>query len=134
MLYIHIDISICSLTYKNVYIFQSLDKHHDFSHGLRPEHAGHGIPRPNSENSHIGQQTPSLPTTPVSPRSPLLNHRSPFESPATSPGPFRRSTSPRRNQIDVGFASAVANICEQAHEIVEQERRKHKGKVFNTLL
>ncbi|XP_060591923.1 voltage-dependent calcium channel type A subunit alpha-1-like isoform X8 [Ruditapes philippinarum] len=106
--------------------YKSLDKHHDFSHGLRPEHAGHGIPRPNSENSHIGQQTPSLPTTPVSPRSPLLNHRSPFESPATSPGPFRRSTSPRRNQIDVGFASAVANICEQAHEIVEQERRKHK--------
>ena len=72
-------------------------------------------------------QTPSIPTTPVSPRSPLMSHRSPFESPSTSPGPFRRSTSPRRNMMDVGFASAVANICEQAHEIVEQERRKHKG-------
>ncbi|XP_053380538.1 voltage-dependent calcium channel type A subunit alpha-1-like isoform X4 [Mercenaria mercenaria] len=107
--------------------YKSLDKHLDFSHGLRPEHAGHGIPRPPSETSHISQQSPSLPTTPVTPRSPLLNHRSPFESPATSPGPFRRSTSPRRNQIDVGFASAVANICEQAHEIVEQERRKHKA-------
>lgn len=82
-----------------------------------------------SESSQLGAQSPSLPATPVSPRSPVLNHRSPFESPATSPTPFRRSTSPRRGMMDVGFASAVTNICEQAHEIVQQEKRKHKGYV-----
>lgn len=123
------DESIADSRSSGVYVisehYQSLDRH-DFSHGLRPEHAGHGLPRPPSEASHLGHQTPSLPATPVSPRSPMLNHRSPFESPATSPGPFRRSTSPRRNMTDVGFASAVANICEQAHEIAEQDRRKHK--------
>ncbi|KAL4219092.1 hypothetical protein ACF0H5_021675 [Mactra antiquata] len=108
--------------------YQSLDKR-DFSRGLRPEHAGHGIPRTPSETSHLAlvQHSPSLPTSPMTPRSPMLNHRSPFESPATSPGPFRRSPSPRRSMMDVGFASAVANICEQAHEIAEQDRRKHKG-------
>ena len=109
-------------------IFQSLERR-DFSHGLRPEHAGAGMTRAPSESSQLGAQTPSLPPTPVSPRSPTLNHnhRSPFESPSTSPTPFRRSPSPRRGMMDVGFASAVANICEQAHEIVQQEKRKHKG-------
>ena len=38
--------------------------------------------------------------------------------------------------MDVGFASAVANICEQAHTIAEQDRRDRyrAGKLdkFNT--
>ena len=102
----------------------------DFSKGLRPEHAAGGpaVSRTVSESSQMGMNTPSLPATPVSPRSPLLNHRSPYGSPCTSPGPFRRSNSPRRQQMDVGFASAVTNICEQAHTIAEHDRReKYRG-------
>ena len=106
----------------------------DFSKGLRPEHAAAGatvVSRTGSESSQMGMNTPSLPATPVSPRSPLLNHRSPYGSPCTSPGPFRRSNSPRRQPLDVGFASAVTNICEQAHTIAEQERReKYRGGKF----
>ena len=112
-----------------LFLFQSMDKR-DFSKGLRPEHAAGGpaVSRTVSESSQMGMNTPSLPATPVSPRSPLLNHRSPYGSPCTSPGPFRRSNSPRRQQMDVGFASAVTNICEQAHTIAEHDRReKYRG-------
>ena len=107
---------------------QSFDRR-DFSKGLRPEHAGQTVvSRTASESSQVGATTPSLPQSPVSPRSPLINPHSPYGSPCSSPGPFRRSNSPRRQPLDVGFASAVTNICEQAHTIAEEDRRmKYKG-------
>ncbi|XP_048245637.1 voltage-dependent calcium channel type A subunit alpha-1-like isoform X9 [Haliotis rufescens] len=71
-----------------------------------------------------GAHTPSSPVSPMSPRSPLPIH-SPYGSPRASPLPSRRSPSPRR--ADVGFASAVSNIVDQAHHIAEQDRRKHHG-------
>ncbi|XP_067662127.1 voltage-dependent calcium channel type A subunit alpha-1-like isoform X5 [Haliotis asinina] len=71
-----------------------------------------------------GAHTPSSPVSPMSPRSPLPMH-SPYGSPRASPLPSRRSPSPRR--ADVGFASAVSNIVDQAHHIAEQDRRKHHG-------
>ena len=105
-----------------MFFFQSLERR-DF---LLPEHAGQPLSRTASESSQIAN-TNSLPQSPVSPRSPLHNHRSPFGSPHTSPTPIRRPMSPRRTMMDVGFASAVANICEQAHTIAENDRRhKHK--------
>ncbi|ESO92787.1 hypothetical protein LOTGIDRAFT_162269 [Lottia gigantea] len=90
----------------------------DFSGGLRPEHAGHNkLNRTGSDNS---RGPPSLPTTPLSPRA--HSPHSPYGSPRASPLPSRRSPSPRR--FDVGFASAVSNIVDQAHTIAEHERRK----------
>ncbi|XP_069119459.1 voltage-dependent calcium channel type A subunit alpha-1-like isoform X4 [Argopecten irradians] len=107
-----------------LYLRQSMERQ-DFSRGLKPEHAGHvSMSRTNSDQSiRGGSKSPSLPGTPVSPRSPLMPHRSPFGSPVGSPYMGRRSPSPRRG--DLGFASAVTNICEQAHTIAEQDRRKH---------
>ncbi|XP_025112114.1 voltage-dependent calcium channel type A subunit alpha-1-like isoform X8 [Pomacea canaliculata] len=96
----------------------------DFSRGLRPEHAGHqSAPRMTPDNhQRSGNRSPSLPTTPVSPRSPLGSIHSPYGSPRASPVPSRRSPSPRR--FDVGFAAAVTNLVEQAHTIADQDRRK----------
>lgn len=74
-----------------------------------------------------GAHTPSSPVSPMSPRSPLPIH-SPYGSPRASPLPSRRSPSPRR--ADVGFASAVSNIVDQAHHIAEQDRRKHHGECY----
>ncbi|KAL8580522.1 hypothetical protein ACOMHN_054677 [Nucella lapillus] len=95
----------------------------DFSRGLRPEHAGHGNGQRITPDNHQrgGAHSPSLPTTPISPRSPVSAH-SPYGSPRVSPIPSRRSPSPRR--YDVGFAAAVTNLCEQAHTIADQDRRK----------
>lgn len=95
----------------------------DFSGGLRPEHAG----ALNSRGDRGGARSPSLPPTPMSPRSPL-GTQSPFGSPRASPVPSHRSPSPRR--FDVGFASAVANLCEQAHTIADQDRQKRYGLFF----
>ncbi|XP_070176328.1 voltage-dependent calcium channel type A subunit alpha-1-like [Littorina saxatilis] len=102
---------------------QPHDRHQDFSRGLRPEHAGHSsLPRMTPDNHQRGgARSPSLPPTPMSPRSPLGNH-SPYGSPRASPLPSRRSPSPRR--FDVGFASAVSNLVDQAHVIAEQDRKK----------
>lgn len=105
---------------------QSMERQ-DFSSGLKPEHAGPSLPltRTNSDSSSRfgnGSRTPSLPTTPVSPRSPVhMNaNRGPYISPTASPQPSRRSPL-------FGFASAVTNICDQAHTIAEHDRRKHRG-------
>ncbi|KAL3872097.1 hypothetical protein ACJMK2_040052 [Sinanodonta woodiana] len=109
---------------------QSVDRH-NFTGGLKPEHASvtQGISRTPSESSQLGRMSPSVPPSPISPhRTTASNHCSPFGSPSQSPGPFHRSPSPRR--IDLGFASAVTNLVEQAHTIAEQERRKHKGSVL----
>nr|AAO83841.1 voltage-dependent non-L-type calcium channel alpha-1 subunit isoform A [Lymnaea stagnalis] len=92
----------------------------DFSGGLRPEHASSLT----SRGDRAGARSPSLPPTPLSPRSPM-GAQSPFGSPRASPIPSRRSPSPRR--FDVGFASAVANLCEQAHTIADQDRQKRYG-------
>ncbi|CAI9738066.1 voltage-dependent calcium channel type A subunit alpha-1-like isoform X9 [Octopus vulgaris] len=57
----------------------------------------------------------------------LNKDESPLGSPMASPSMHRRSVSPRRG-LDVGFASAVSNIVDQAHSIAEHERhRKHRG-------
>ncbi|KAK6980046.1 voltage-dependent calcium channel type A subunit alpha-1, partial [Biomphalaria glabrata] len=92
----------------------------DFSGGLRPEHASAMI----GMGNRAGAISPSLPQTPLSPRSPL-GASSPFGSPRTSPIPSLRSPSPRK--FDVGFAAAVANLCEQAHTIADQDRQKRFG-------
>ncbi|GFO19989.1 voltage-dependent l-type calcium channel subunit alpha-1c, partial [Plakobranchus ocellatus] len=97
----------------------------DFSGGLRPEHASELNSRLDRRGGPGGgARSPSLPPTPLTPRSPL-GAQSPFGSPRASPLPSRRSPSPRR--FDVGFASAVANLCEQAHTIAEQDRFKKYG-------
>uniref|UniRef100_A0A0L8G525 Voltage-dependent calcium channel alpha-1 subunit IQ domain-containing protein n=1 Tax=Octopus bimaculoides TaxID=37653 RepID=A0A0L8G525_OCTBM len=100
----------------------------DFSWGLRPEHAAHiPAPRPGTGSSKglLFTHT-AVPLSPVSPRSPLPP-QSPLGSPMASPSMHRRSVSPRRG-LDVGFASAVSNIVDQAHSIAEHERhRKHRG-------
>ncbi|XP_036367714.1 voltage-dependent calcium channel type A subunit alpha-1 isoform X2 [Octopus sinensis] len=103
----------------------------DFSWGLRPEHAAHiPAPRPGTGSSKglLFTHT-AVPLSPVSPRSPLPP-QSPLGSPMASPSMHRRSVSPRRG-LDVGFASAVSNIVDQAHSIAEHERhRKHRGGYF----
>ncbi|XP_041370317.1 voltage-dependent calcium channel type A subunit alpha-1-like isoform X4 [Gigantopelta aegis] len=71
----------------------------------------------------VGRRAAHSPSTPVSPMSPRSH--SPYGSPRASPLPQRRSPSPRRS--DVGFASAVSNLVEQAHTIAEQDRRKQYG-------
>ncbi|GAB1607065.1 hypothetical protein Ahia01_000989300 [Argonauta hians] len=99
----------------------------DFSWGLRPEHAAN-IPasRPGTGSSKGLLFTQTVPLSPLSPRSPL-HPQSPLGSPMASPSMHRRSVSPRRG-LDVGFASAVSNIVDQAHSIAEHERhRKHRG-------
>ncbi|XP_063422202.1 voltage-dependent calcium channel type A subunit alpha-1-like isoform X3 [Mytilus trossulus] len=102
----------------------SMDRQ-DFSSGLKPEHAsGQGPTAP----SRPGSKSPSVPTTPVSQRSPIhpmMPYHSPFGSPTNSPMLQRRSPSPRRNEF--GFASAVSNLVDQAHSIAEMDRRKHYG-------
>lgn len=112
---------------------QSID-HRDFSRGLKPEHAGgqSAMSRTSSDQSiRGGSKSPSLPGTPLSPRSPMMPHHSPFGSPGGSPYMGRRSPSPRRG-VDLGFASAVTNICEQAHTIAEHDRRSkhHRNKDY----
>ncbi|XP_076093874.1 voltage-dependent calcium channel type A subunit alpha-1-like isoform X10 [Mytilus galloprovincialis] len=103
---------------------KSMDRQ-DFSSGLKPEHAsGQGPTAP----SRPGSKSPSVPTTPVSQRSPIhpmMPYHSPFGSPTNSPMLQRRSPSPRRNEF--GFASAVSNLVDQAHSIAEMDRRKHYG-------
>nr|BAA13136.2 voltage-dependent calcium channel [Heterololigo bleekeri] len=99
----------------------------DFSWGLRPEHAAHpSAPRPGSGSSRGLNFAQTVPLSPVSPRSPLPS-QSPLGSPLASPSMHRRSVSPRRG-LDVGFASAVSNIVDQAHSIAEHDRhRKHRA-------
>lgn len=104
----------------------SMDRQ-DFSSGLKPEHAS-GQGQRNEASSRPGNKTPSVPTTPVSQRSPIhsmMPYHSPFGSPTNSPMSQRRSPSPRRNEF--GFASAVSNLVDQAHSIAEMDRRKHYG-------
>ncbi|CAE1308012.1 CACNA1B [Acanthosepion pharaonis] len=63
----------------------------------------------------------------------LNKDESPLGSPMASPSMHRRSVSPRRG-LDVGFASAVSNIVDQAHSIAEHDRhRKHRGKPDDSL-
>lgn len=74
-----------------------------------------------------GARSPSLPPTPISPRTPMGGH-SPYGSPRASPLPSRRSPSPRR--FDVGFAAAVSNLVEQAHTIADHDRKKPYGEIL----
>ena len=74
--------------------------------------------RPTTGGGHIAGST-SMPNTHVS-------------NPVICQNPTRsRSPSPRRGPGDVGFSAAVTNIVDQAHVIVEQDRRpsfRHKSK------
>ncbi|XP_059176626.1 serine/arginine repetitive matrix protein 1-like [Physella acuta] len=88
----------------------------EFSGGLRPEQA--------SALTGLVDRADTRTRSPLSQRLPV-GAQSPFSSPRASPIPSRRSPSPRR--FDVGFASAVDNICEQAHTIADQDRQKRYG-------
>ena len=118
-----------SLTLYLIFNFSTNFYIQEFKNGLRPVHiAPNTLPRPSStdDNERGGTKPPSLQTTPVTPHSPLSAF-SPFNSPRVSPLPSRRPPSPRR--IDMGFASAVSNLVEQAHSIADQDRRKAYGEI-----
>ena len=114
----------------------------DFSTGLRPEHAAQPpkVGRGNGAAA-TSTSTPTITSTTSAPEvAPPVSRMattaavvppcpSPLPTPSTrmpaSPSfthtrPRSRSPSPRG---DVGFASAVTNLCDQAHEIAQRERR-----------
>ncbi|CAH1786622.1 unnamed protein product [Owenia fusiformis] len=84
-------------------------------------HAQQQQQQQNIQNSPVPTQRP-MPTTPSH------NARSPTTSPRQLHNPFPpRSPSPRS---DIGFASAVTNICDQVHDMQDQQhpgRRRRKG-------
>ena len=88
----------------------SLPSQADFSLGLRPEHAQQSPVKTNAANTLHGRASPTPPRSP----SPSLSHTVPRS----------RSPSPRR---DIGFSAAVANLVEQAHTIVAEERRERSS-------
>ena len=97
----------------------------DFSTGLRPEHAtpktgvgGLGVGRTASE-SNVHRQAPP-PAVSVAPPPPSVPHTPSGGAPMGGRRSRSRSPSPRR---EIGFSAAVTNICDQAHAIMEEDRR-----------
>lgn len=108
----------------NISIFQPPPQQQNTSGGLRPDMRGPGQPgmmagragfgpgRATSEGNVNGRSAP--PNIIMSPAQQSLPI-SPSFGAARS-----RSPSPRR---DIGFSGAVTNICDQAHTIMEEDRR-----------
>lgn len=105
------------------YHHSSVNNHHDNNNVNKKHSSNQQLDRhvsPSFSNPQYELQSPSQYMHPHQPNSSHYNNR---HSRSKSPQPFgarSRSPSPRR---DIGFSAAVTNLCDQAHEIVDMERR-----------